>query len=96
MAKKDRKDQDTHYAARHTAEEAATYIDSLVAALRNGSAIVETESESLQIKVGPNLTMELQARSSGSEGKKASIRVRLSWTEPQASPLLSISSDSSD
>jgi hypothetical protein len=95
MAKKERKDQETHSAARHTAEEAATYIDSPVAALRNGSAIVHTESESRQMHVGPTLTMELQGRSPGSQGKKSSIRIRRTWTGPEESSLLSISLGSS-
>jgi amphi-Trp domain-containing protein len=95
MAKKDRKDQgeEAHYSAQHTAEEAAAYIDSLAAALRKGSVMVETNGESLQVSVGPTLTMDMRARTSG--GKKSSIRFRMTWSEPEEAPVLSISSSGS-
>jgi amphi-Trp domain-containing protein len=94
MAKKGREDRsaDAHYAAVLPAEEAAVYIDALAAALRDNSLVVQTESDSIQMRVGPELMMELRTRTSGGESKKSSIRLSLSWTEPEDSPLLSISS----
>jgi amphi-Trp domain-containing protein len=104
MAKKDRDESSapedgprTRRSAQFTAdlrtEDAAAYLEALARALRNSRLVVQTASESIDVRVASRVGLDLEAKSSRG-GKKSSIDLRLNWTEPAETAKLSISSAS--
>jgi amphi-Trp domain-containing protein len=61
-----------------SAEEAASYLEALAHACREGSALLESGDKSLTIEVGRDLKVELDAQSDPAKGK-GSIDLSLSW-----------------
>jgi len=104
MAKKDRDESSaaedgprTRRSAQFTAdlrtEDAAAYLEALARALRDSRLVVQTASDSIDVRVAHRVGLDLEAKSSRS-GKKSSIELRLDWTEPAETAKLFISSAS--
>jgi amphi-Trp domain-containing protein len=96
MAKKNRSERaesgkgtSAQYANVLPAEEVAAYLEALASALRSESILVQTNDETLEAAVGQSVEFDLDVKPGE---KKSSLRLRLSWEEPQTEPELSITS----
>jgi amphi-Trp domain-containing protein len=66
------------------AGEAAAFLENIAKSLREGSTLLESGDQSLSLRIGPTVEMELEAKSKPEKGK-GSIELKISWeTEPVA------------
>jgi amphi-Trp domain-containing protein len=103
MAKKDRDESNSseavrrrrasHFMASLKTEDAAAYLEGLAQALRDNRLVVQTPDETLDVRVGSRVSLEIDARSSRG-GRRSSVELKLDWAEPDDVSALSISSGS--
>jgi amphi-Trp domain-containing protein len=66
------------------ASEAAAFLENLAKSLRQGSMLLESGDQSLSLRVGQTVEVELEASSKPEKGK-GSIELKVSWqAEPMA------------
>ncbi len=67
-----------------SADEAATFLESIAKSVRQGSTLLESGDQSLSLRIGSTVEVDLVAKSKPEKGK-GSLELKISWeAEPVA------------